>query len=407
MKVLTCCIPGRGGVYTALLTLRRALAPYGVELAWFEAGRTVAAMARQSASADKADEVALLATDTDDEEARARALLGHVEREQPGLLIANVLGGAVEANLVRYLPREVPRILIVHSISRSTYRAARAVRDWVDLTVAVSPRIRQDLVRQEGFRAGRIHVIPNSVAPDVAARSFDDKRELRVLSHGRIEHSSKGVNWLPDIVKYALGAGLRLSLTIAGDGPDLEQLKSRMEGCGLAGRVEYLGFVPREQASALMRSHDVLLFPSIFEGFSLTLLEAMAGGCVPVASRIRGVTDYAIAEGQTGLLFPVGDTRAAAARLVELGRDRRTLRVMSEAARHSVRSRFTIERQGAAFYRLIEQVCLAPRCLKPPLSIDRWRMPRGLRPSWLHALPTPVKDVLRMARERLQTASVR
>jgi glycosyltransferase involved in cell wall biosynthesis len=334
-------------------------------------------------------------------------LLGHVEREKPGLLIANVLGGALEANLVRYLPAELPRILIVHSISRATYKAARAVRDWVDATVAVSPRIRLDLIRHEGFRAGRVHVIPNSVAPDFAPRRPGNPAELRVLSLGRVEHSSKGVNWLPEIVRYALDGGLRIALTVAGDGPDLDRLKNDISRQGLAGHVRCLGFVPRVQVPALVRAHDVLLLPSIFEGLSISLLEAMAGGSVPVASRIRGVTDYAIAEGQTGLLFPIGDTRAAAASLVDLDRDRRRLCAMSEAARQAVRTRFTIEAEGAAFHRLIEQVCLAPRRLKQPLPIDRWRMPWRLRPGWLHRLPAPVKDALRVARERLQTASAR
>jgi glycosyltransferase involved in cell wall biosynthesis len=406
MKALTCCIPGPGGVCTALLTLRRALAPYGVTVNWFEAGRTVASHARQFASPGQADEVALLATGTDDEKARARALLDYVEHERPDFFLANVLGGALEANLVRYLPREMPRILIVHSISRSTYMAARAIRDWVDAAVAISPRIQRDLVQRQGFSPSRVHLIPNSVEADTAPREAG-VAPLRVLFHGRIEHSSKGVNWIPEIAGAALDAGVPLSLTIAGDGPDLAQLRDRLSSRGLADRVEVLGFVPCDRVPGLMRSHDVLLFPSIFEGLGISLLEAMAGGCVPVASRISGVTDYVIADGQTGLLFPVGDTRAAAARLVELERDRSRLRAMSDAARQAVRSRFSIESQGAAFHRLIDRVVLSPRKLRAPLAIEDWRMPRRLRPGWWHSLPAPLKNTLRLAHERLQTASAR
>jgi len=403
MNALSLCIPGRGGMYSALLTLRQALALHGIELRWAEAGRSVAAQALGAASPEDLAIGTLLATGTDDDQPRARALLNYIESQQPAIVLVNVFGGPVETNLVRYLPRDVPRILIVHSISRSTYRAARSVRDWIDATVAVSPRIRQDLIRNHDFRPESIHLIPNSVGPTPgASRSPHLSAELRVLAHGRVEHSSKGVNWLPEIVQEALGGGGNVSLTVSGEGPDLARLRDRVAASALGGRTKFLGFVERDQVSDLMSAHDVLLLPSVYEGLSLTLIEAMAAGCLPVASRIRGATDYVVADGVTGSLFPVGDVRAAAKRLVELDRDRSRLRSMSEAASRAVRTRFSIETQGAAFFGLIQRILREPQHRSAPLPIDRWRLPSGLRPGWWHALPAPAKNLLRVARERMQ-----
>ncbi len=402
MKALSLCIPGRGGLYGTQLTLRRALAPHGVDLRWASAGRSVARQALGAASFEDLEIGALLATGTDDEASRARALLDYIQRERPDFVLVNVFGGPVETNLVRYLPAHVRRILIVHSISRSTYRAARSIRDWIDAAVAISPRIRQDLIRSHGFLPQNIHTIPNSVAASaLEPRPPRPARELRVLVHGRVEHSSKGVNWLPEIAQQAVDSGVDLSLTVSGEGPDLVRLRSRIASGPLAGRTTFLGFVEHDRVPHLMRTHDVLLFPSIFEGLSLALLEAMRDGCVPVASRIAGVTDYAIDDGETGLLFPVGDTRAAAARLVALATDRSRLSAMSEAARISVRARFDIETQGAAFFNLMERVLQEPR-RKAPLAIERWRLPSGLRPGWWHVLPEPVKGFLRVTLERVQ-----
>jgi glycosyltransferase involved in cell wall biosynthesis len=277
------------------------------------------------------------------------------------------------------------------------------VRGWIDAAVAISPRIRQDLIRGHGFPPEAVHLIPNSIAPGLDANCpRADGSELRVLAHGRVEHSSKGVNWLPEIVRRAVDGGVNVSLTVSGEGPDLARLRARVAAGALAGRTKFLGFVNRERVPGLMRAHDVLLLPSVYEGLGLALIEAMAAGCVPVASRIRGVTDYVIAEGETGLLFPVGDLPAAAARLIDFGRDRSRLKAMSEAACRSVRTRFSIESQGAAFFGLIQRILREPRDLRSPLPIERWRLPSELRPGWWHALPAPVKDLLRITRERVQ-----
>lgn len=392
-------------MYSALLTLRQALALHGIDLRWAEAGRSVAEQALGAASVEDLAIGALLATGTDDDEARARALLDYIESHQPAIVLVNVFGGPVETNLVRYLPQAVRRVLVVHSISRSTYRAARSVRDWTDATVAVSPRIRQDLIHSHGFRPESIHLIPNSVGLNPDASRSRDRGELRVLVHGRVEHSSKGVNWLPEIVQRAIAGGVNVSLTVSGEGPDLARLRARVAASAYAGRTKFLGFVERERVPELMCSHDVLLLPSVYEGLSLTLIEAMAAGCVPVASRIRGATDYVIADGETGLLFPVGDTHTAAERLIELGRNRSRLQAMSETACRTVRARFSIETQGAAFFSLIQQVLREPRRLNAPLPIGKWRLASELRPGWWRVLPEPVKDLLRVTRERVQFGS--
>jgi glycosyltransferase involved in cell wall biosynthesis len=392
-------------MYGAFLGLRKALALRGVDLRWVTAGRSNCERARRLATAADLRIGCLLASCADEDLLRARAVLEYIERERPDLLFIDVFGGPLETNLVRYLPLDIERILIVHSVSRSTYRAAESVRDWIDATIAISPRIRQDLIRSRGFRPERVHVIPNSIEIGSGERQPGGS-ELRVLTHGRVEHSSKGVNWLPEIVRNAIGRGLSLTLTVSGEGPDLARLMAAVRSHGIARYVSFPGFVPRERVPELMRRHDVLLLPSVFEGLSLSLIEAMAAGCVPVASRIYRVTDYAVADGDTGLLFPVGDTRAAAERLVELGCDRRKLEAMSRAARRAARERFSIEAQGAAFDLLIRKTHGAPRRVNPPLPVERWSLPSGLRPGWWRVLPGSVKDALRATRERLQFGNV-
>jgi glycosyltransferase involved in cell wall biosynthesis len=150
----------------------------------------------------------------------------------------------------------------------------------------------------------------------------------------------------------------------------------------------------------LLAEHDALLAPSRFEGFLLTLVEAMAAGCVPVTSRIVGVTDAIIEDGRSGFLFPVGNVGAAVhavSRLTEPSR----LRVMSAAARAVACERFTVERMASRYLETMLAIRAAPAPIAPPLDPRHWDLPRGLRPGLRTRIPMPLKNLLRTVRERL------
>jgi glycosyltransferase involved in cell wall biosynthesis len=403
MRIVTICLPALGGLYSVFLNLRRAIQPYGADLTWFAAGKSIARQALESATAEDLAAGALLATETDDELAKAAALIRYIAETNPALVLFHVFGGPLETNLARYLPERIRRVLIVHNITHATYRAARAIRDSVHATAGVSPRIASDLVRRYGFHPAWTSAIPNAIDTSAFAavtRGPAGHSDLRILCHGRIEHASKGVLWLGAILEQAARAGLGFTLTVSGDGPDLPRLKVELVRCGLAGRVRFAGPVHRQDVPRLMANHDVLLFPSIFEGFPVTLLEAIASGCVPVASRIRGVTDVIVQDGKNGLLFPAGNTAKAARQLVSLHQDRPMLSAMSHAAAAAALS-YGLAPLGAAYDALFRCVLESPRAIAAPLPLSEWRMSSFLRPGWRRFVPSPVKNALRLARESL------
>lgn len=399
--------PYTGGTWSVFRALQEGLQPHGVALSWLAAGSRAAEAAECHAAETERYPGCVVVPATMDEWRRAQALFEEVTSSGAELVFVHVLCGKVETNLARYLPRRLRRVLVVHNITPSTYRAARAVRDYVHATVGVSPRIRDDLVRRFGFNPDWTFTVANGVnlAAFSGYASANSRRPLRILSLGRVEDISKGVMWLPGILRRTTDAGADVSLTIAGDGPDLEELKRRFQPLGLGERLRFMGRTSPDHVPSLMADHDVFLFPSRFEGLPLTLVEAMATGCVPIASRIHGVTDFVVEDGKTGLLFPVGDVRQAAGHLVRLAGDRVLLGRLRGAARESAFNRFGIERQGASYYSIIQRVLGTPRPLAEPLPLERWAIPRGLRPGWWFRLPEPAKNALRGMRERWGTRS--
>jgi len=234
-----------------------------------------------------------------------------------------------------------------------------------------------------------------------AVRTATGEGPLRILSCGRIEDMSKGVFWIPEILKHVRSLGVDTILTVAGDGPDLAELKRRIEAAGLSASTEFRGWVSRHGLPDLYASHDVALFPSRFEGLPLAVVEAMAAGCVPIATRIRGVTEFLIQNERTGALFPPGDVAGAARILAELSRDRTQLTEMQSACRASAASRFDSREQARAFCDIVAAVSKAPRSIQKPRSMEQWRIARGLRPAWWTSLPESWKNSLRVLRERI------
>ncbi len=198
---------------------------------------------------------------------------------------------------------------------------------------------------EAGLPARKISVKPNAFAADGGKRaglpatvvrsgsSAPDR--LRVVYVGRLS-PEKGVDVL--LRAWALlceswSGGSRPTLTIVGEGSEIEALGSLADEHGLSDSVRFAGALPREQALAELSSASLLVFPSLwYEQFAITPLEAMACGVPVLVSDVaRGAT--IIEDGVAGRFFPAGDPAALAVALRDLLADPATLRRMGAAAR--------------------------------------------------------------------------
>jgi glycosyltransferase involved in cell wall biosynthesis len=389
--------PRLGGTYAVYRQLRDGLRNFGWSVRWVGLGPEAQLLADQAEWAAERQFGEVIAAGRTDEREQAAAFLRHLETVDYGAVFVNVLANRVQTNAVRYLDPAIRRIMIVHSITPGTYAAARSIRDYVHMTVGISPRIRDDLVRHCGFPHDRTCVIANGFDGTAYERitRAPHSGSLRLLSLGRLDDTSKGIFWLPAILRHL--PDMPWTLTVAGDGPDGAELRRRF---GDETRVRFIGAVPPAKVPEVMSRHDVFLLPSRYEGQAIALVEALAGGCVPVASHLRGVTDFVVERGRTGFLFPVGDVAAAGDILRQLGRDRHLLAQISHAARASAFARFQLSAMTASYARLIAAAIADPPAVALPLRRDDWRLPAGLRAGSRTFLPQPVKNTLRQLKER-------
>src|SRR5262249_16471070 len=145
--------PGIGGPWRTCQALRAGLRTHGIEVRWLRLGPDAKAIMDREEWAQERELGTGLAPDTPDERKQAIAMLDHLESAGCDVIFVNVLADRVQSSVVRHLDPHLRRIMIVHSITPGTYAAARSIREHVHATVAVSPRIRNDLIQRLGFSA--------------------------------------------------------------------------------------------------------------------------------------------------------------------------------------------------------------------------------------------------------------
>jgi glycogen synthase len=182
--------------------------------------------------------------------------------------------------------------------------------------------------------------------------------EIRLLIAGRIVEL-KGVHLaieaLPSII-YGL-PDVNVRLTVQGDDRDrpyMERLQIRITELGLEKTVQFAKPVAENELFNLFQNHDIYLFPSLYEPFSLTLIHALGAGIPTVASKIGGNPEIMV-HMQTGLLFPGSDVQKLAEAVIKLSTDGLLRQSISERARIIARQ-YTFEKMLSEVDQLLEKI---------------------------------------------------
>lgn len=237
--------------------------------------------------------------------------------------------------------------------------------------VACSDVLRQRLVAAIPSRGGHLAHVPYGVAlpGDVGARaeSYQGQRPLRLIYSGRIEQDVKRVGALIHLSDELSRRGVAHQLTLLGDGPAAGEIDA---ACATRPSIIRLPAVSSERVHAVLAQHDLFVMASRVEGLSVSMLEAMAVGCVPVITRTRSGSAEAITDGVDGCIVEWEGLISGSehARLGTLLADgvlsvvARGLSKFSNAAKAAIQQRFTHESHVTRTMELVDQVVAeAPR----------------------------------------------
>jgi len=283
------------------------------------------------------------------------ALTTHIHKEKIDIIhshsgcsfyasVAAVLGGAkgvIHTDHGRLVPDRLSLILedMLSSYVMNAY-------------VAVSEQLARYLSSKARISNRKLHVIINGVdttrfVPLTELRIKQIRNDLDIPEGAEIIGTIcrldpvKNLSFMIQTIRPVLEARERMFILIVGDGPDRENLETMVRHMRLGRKVKFLG--KQNNIENIMPVFDAFVLPSISEGTSMTILEAMACGIPVIASAVGGNVDL-IQEGVNGYLFPLDRPDILAQRVIELLDSPDKQRDLGSRGRDIAEKKFNLDR---------------------------------------------------------------
>ncbi len=197
-----------------------------------------------------------------------------------------------------------------------------------------------------------VELVPNAIDTTgllyVARCKSETAQPLRLVYVGRIIRS-KGLLDALEALGQLKNEGLQFKLKIAGSGTDEALMREAVLRLDLVSEVTFLGPVFGDAKNKLWLESDLQVFPTHHnEGLPYSILESMAGGCVPITCRVAAIPDV-MKDGVHGLFVPAHNPTALAQAIRRLNDDRQELQRMSLAGRERIKEQYTVDRLADRF----------------------------------------------------------
>ena len=292
-------------------------------------------------------------------------LIYHLIKNKYDLVHCHLIGSNLIAKPLSTLCK-IPAI-VNHDHCNDIYRykqkyrliADKLMNKFSSHIIAVSTSTKDFLVKYEKIPQDKISVILNGIDTErffpqpekkIEARKKWDLPEDKIIiaGVGRLYYQ-KNFHLFLHIAGEVLKINKNVHFVIAGDGPDMNDLKRLAEVLGISKYISFLGYV--DDITTLYPAVDIFLLTSRFEGTPMTVLEAMACKIPVLAPAIDGITEI-ICDKKSGMLAKPEDENDFVKRLLELINNSELRESLALESYKVVRENFS----GSAFIKEVERV---------------------------------------------------
>lgn len=207
---------------------------------------------------------------------------------------------ALEKNRLKFMTPEEKKYFQIARWKESTIRSA-------DSVICVSEQLRQESIREYNLKKEKTFVIPNGIDKSIFYKKEEEKKE-QILYVGRFS-LEKGIDFIPNIVQGILDHSEKTKFVVVASinniAKSLEETKKQFEYLEktYGGRFVWIkNTISPKDLSVLYNQSCILIQPSRYESFGMTIIEAMACGCAIVASNRGGIPEVV---GQDGEVIPL------------------------------------------------------------------------------------------------------
>jgi L-malate glycosyltransferase len=244
---------------------------------------------------------------------------------------------------------------------------ARYVFRQADMITCDCQAVKNDIVRLSGYSADRIVIAPWGVdlhqfrpmSQLSSIRSQLGWEHSKILIVTRQLRSLYGIEYLISAMPRILAAEPQVRLLVCGDGPLEMALRNMVGQLSLESVVHFAGFVPNHLLPGYLNAADIYVSPSLEDGSSLSLMEAMACGLPSVVTDIPAVLEW-VKHGHNGYVVPKCDVEGLASAVVSMLRNASSRAKMGNAALATAQLRADWDKN----FRTVEEIYhhLVPQC---------------------------------------------
>jgi len=208
--------------------------------------------------------------------------------------------------------------------------------------LTVSQNSKKDIVAQMGVSEDRLHIVPVGVDQTRFRRMPHIARVPgRLMTTASADVPLKGLTYLIDALAKVRVERPDAHLVVIGNPRHKSKIPAQIEALGLGDAVQFVSGVTDERIVELYGEAEIAVVPSLYEGFSLPAIEAMACGTPVVATRGGALPEVVGQHGESGMLVPTADPSALAAQIVEVLENPELQARLGEGGRRRVLDRFT------------------------------------------------------------------
>ena len=185
---------------------------------------------------------------------------------------------------------------------------------YSDILISISDPTATSLINNYKAKREKVIIIPLGIDYDRITNHYQFldivNRRYDLLFVGRFA-AIKRVGDIIDAVSILVKEGRKLEIALIGDGPEKILLEQKIKELGISNRIHVFGFLNESEKYSIISNSKIFILPSEREGFSLSTLESMALGCIPIVSRpkfdeVFGVSHF-VKDGENGMYYSVGN----------------------------------------------------------------------------------------------------
>lgn len=239
-----------------------------------------------------------------------------------------------------YYPEMVEIIATIRNSNENIYEMYMGFRECPDLYIGVSQDIRSDMI-QKGIEPEKVYAMSVPFACEktlIRTYTEDSTLPIHIGYAGRMggmERFQKRMDLMLKLMLMLKEKRINFMMELAGEGAVRQEMEEFVRLNHLDEKVKFLGRLTREEMACFWKRQDICVNLADYEGRSISIIEAMGNGAVPVVTATSGVRED-ITDNVNGYIVPLGDYHTMANRIEYLAEHRERLNEMGKLAHDAV-----------------------------------------------------------------------